>query len=256
MTQSLWQNLGHAFTDRVAIVTGGTDGIGRDIALQLALAGCHVWVCGRSREKGEKTAALCPSQIHFVPTDLTDSAACISFVKRVTDAHGAVDYLVNNAADDSRIAFEDVDDAAFEKQMAINLRPLFTITRAALPALKSSQGKAIVNLCTTNYMLGLVPFTLYNAGKSAIIGMTRSLARELGSDNIRVNTVSPGWIMTLKQLEKYCTPDDQKQLLHDQCLKRLMTPEDVTPTVMYLLSQLARGVTGQNIIVDGGKVMQ
>jgi NAD(P)-dependent dehydrogenase (short-subunit alcohol dehydrogenase family) len=105
-------------------------------------------------------------------------------------------------------------------------------------------------------MLGLEPFTLYNASKSGLVGFTRSLARELGPLGIRVNAVSPGWIMTEKQLREHVTEGDRRELLAAQSLKHLLTEAHVTPATLFLLSRSAAGITGQNLVVDGGKVMQ
>ena len=256
MNRSLFQQAAAAFDGRVALVTGGTSGIGRDIALALAREGVRVYVCGRDAERGRAVAAEAPGQVRFIYTDLADINQGLHLVRQVAEAHRHLDYLVNNAADDTRASFAEATQAQFDAQVNINLRPLFTVTQAALPLLQQGQGKAICNLVTTNYMLGLTPFTLYNATKSAIVGFSRSLAREVGTDGIRVNCVSPGWIMTAKQRQRYVTPDDERDLLRDQCLKRLMQPGDVTATVLFVLSTLAAGITGQNIVVDGGKVMQ
>jgi NAD(P)-dependent dehydrogenase (short-subunit alcohol dehydrogenase family) len=156
---------------------------------------------------------------------------------------------------DPRIELAAATVAQFDQLIAVNLRSYFIATQAALPLLKAGTGKAIVNICTTNYMLGLAPFTIYNASKSGIVGFTRSLARELGSFGIRANVLSPGWIMTEKQLREHVTEADKVALLEAQCLKFLLTEEHVTPATMFLLSSAARGITGQNLVVDGGKVM-
>lgn len=110
-------------------------------------------------------------------------------------------------------------------------------------------------LGTTNWMLGLAPFTLYAAAKSGLLGFTRALARELGPERIRVNMVSPGWIMTEKQLRLHVTAQDKQDLLRDQSLPFLLTEAQVTPPVLFLLSAGAEGITGQNLVVDGGKLM-
>ena len=114
---------------------------------------------------------------------------------------------------------------------------------------------SIVNIGTTNWMLGLAPFTLYGAAKSGLIGFTRSLARELGRELIRANMVSPGWIMTGRQLTEFVTEQDKADLLRDQALPYLLDESCVTPAVLFLLSASAKGITGQNLIVDGGKLM-
>lgn len=244
------------FRDSIALVTGGTDGIGLDIALGLVAQHATVYVCGRDTQKGFAAQEHAPGKIIFIQTDLTRTDACIALIDRIADEKGQLDYLVNNAANDTRVTFENATQNDFDAQINVNLRPMFTVTQAALPLLRKGHGKAICNLCTTNYMLGLVPFTLYNASKSGIIGFTRSLARELGPDGIRANVVSPGWVMTDKQLKQHVTAQDKVDLLRDQCIKQLLEPGDVTPAVLFLLSSLARGVTGQNLIVDHGKVMQ
>ena len=244
------------FRGKVAIITGGTAGLGLHLAQTLASFGAHTFVCGRDRSRGEAVANILGACGHYVACDLADAAQARAFVREAGAHTGAIDYLVNNAAIDPRIEFETATDADFDRLVAINLRPFFTVSQAALPYLRAGSGKAIVNICTTNYMLGLAPFTLYNASKSGSIGFTRSLARELGPDGIRVNCVSPGWIMTEKQLREHVTEQDRAELLEAQALKFLLTEEHVTPATLFLLSRAAAGVTGQNLIVDAGKVMQ
>jgi NAD(P)-dependent dehydrogenase (short-subunit alcohol dehydrogenase family) len=139
---------------------------------------------------------------------------------------------------------------------ALNLRPYLLVTRAFLDMLLAGKGKSVINIGTTNYMLGLEPFTVYNATKSGILGFTRSLARELGHVGIRVNMPSPGWIMTEKQLRKYVTEDDKKALLRDQSLGFLVEPQHVSPPLMFLLSFASCAISGQNLMVDRGRYMQ
>ncbi|MCC7146746.1 MAG: SDR family oxidoreductase [Phycisphaeraceae bacterium] len=242
------------FAGKVAVVTGGTDGLGKHLTQTLIGLGATVYFCARRVELGQALVAECGPQARFVACDLADPRQARDFITQAGQG-GAIDYLVNNAAIDPRIEFAQATDADFDRLMAINLRPFFSATHAALPYLKAGRGKAIVNICTTNYMLGLSPFTLYNASKSAVVGFTRSLARELGPLGIRANVLSPGWIMTDKQLRAHVTEEDKKQLLEAQALKFLLKEADVTPATLFLLSSAARGITGQNLVVDGGKVM-
>ena len=148
------------------------------------------------------------------------------------------------------------DAEAFDRFVALDLRAAYLATRAALDGLRAGEGRAVVNMGTTNWMLGLAPFTLYSSAKAGLLGFTRALARELGPEGIRVNMLSPGWIMTEKQLRCYVTEQDKQNLLRDQALPFLLRESDVTPVTMFLLSDAARAVTGQNLIVDAGKVMQ
>jgi len=243
------------FKGRVAVITGGSDGLGKDLARELISLGCRVFFCGRDPRKGAAAARALGKAATFIQADLADVSQAQSFIAQVRQQSKSIDYLVNNAAIDPRIEFHSATIAEFDRLLAINLRSYFVVAQAALPDLMSGKGKAILNICTTNYMLGLSPFTVYNASKSGIVGFARSLARELGPSGIRVNTLSPGWIMTTKQLREHVTEKDKKELLEAQCLKRLLTPADVTPAMVFLLSSVSCGITGQNLVVDAGKVM-
>jgi NAD(P)-dependent dehydrogenase (short-subunit alcohol dehydrogenase family) len=244
------------FAGRVALVTGGSDGLGRHLVTSLVALGADVFFCASTQAKGSALAKRLGPRAHFIRTDLRNPAAARSFVKRAAAFKGQIDFLVNNAAIDPRITFERASVREFDELIAVNLRPLFVVSQAALPALRRGKGRAIVNVATTNFLLGLSPFTLYNASKAGIVGFTRSLARELGPQGIRANTVSPGWIMTAKQLRKHVKPRDRVELLKAQALKFLLSEKHVTPLTLFLLSSSAAGITGQNVIVDGGKFMQ
>jgi D-xylose 1-dehydrogenase len=244
------------FRGKVAVVTGGTDGLGRHLVRTLIDFGTDVFFCGLKEPSGDALAAELGPRAHFVECDLQDPEQTRAFIQRAGQFNNSIDYLVNNAAIDPRLAFKDATVADFDRLMSINLRPFFVASQSALPFMETGSGKAIVNVSTTNYMLGLTPFTLYNAAKSGIVGFTRSLARELGPLGIRVNCVSPGWIMTEKQLREHVSEQDKKDLLQAQSLKFLLTEAQVTPLTLFLLSQASGGITGQNIVVDGGKVMQ
>jgi len=244
------------FAGRVAVVTGGSDGLGRHLVAALVGFGTHVFFCARNQAKGEAVAKALGPRAHFLPVDLADPAAARAFVARAAAFRGRIDYLVNNAAIDPRIEFERATVEDFDRLIAINLRPYFVVSQAALPGLLRGSGRAIVNVATTNYLLGLAPFTVYNASKSGGIGLTRSLARELGPRGIRVNAVSPGWIMTRKQLREHASSRDRTELIEAQALKFLLNEEHVTPLTLFLLSASAGGITGQNFVVDGGKFMQ
>lgn len=244
------------FAGRVAVVTGGSEGLGYDFCRGLCEAECETFFCARNAERGVAAARALGEHAHFVQADLADPAQILDFATQVAARAGHVDYLVNNVATDDRVAIDHLDAQTCDLLWQVNLRSCLLVTRAFLEPLRAGQGKSIVNLCTTNYLLGLTPFTLYNATKSGIIGFTRSLARELGPEGIRANTVSPGWVMTEKQLRKHVTPRDQDDLLQSQALKFLLKPEHITPVVLFLLSSAASAVTGQNLVVDAGKFMQ
>ncbi len=241
------------FAGRTALITGGTDGLGKHLCRTLIGFGADVFFCGRSSETGDPLAASWGERAHFVRCDLADPDDARAFVERAGGVGGKLDYLVNNAAIDPCKPFEQIDDAEIDRVLAIDLRSQLVVTRAALPYLRAGAGKAIVNVCTTNYLHGWPGATAYNAAKSGIVGFSRSLARELGGEGIRVNVVSPGWIMTSRQLAEKVTEPAKRDLIGDQCIKTLLTAQHVTPLTLFCLSAASAGMTGQNLVVDGGK---
>jgi NAD(P)-dependent dehydrogenase (short-subunit alcohol dehydrogenase family) len=244
------------FAGKVGVVTGGSEGIGFDFCRALCEAGCEVYFCSRHAEKGELAAKALGRHAHYYRTDLAVPSQIKAFAAYVREMAGRLDYLVNNAANDDRIKFDDLTVDECDRMWALNLRSFLLMSRACLDLLRTGEGKSIVNVCTTNYMFGLEPFTIYNATKSGILGFTRSLARELGKEGIRVNMISPGWIMTEKQLRKYVTEEDKQTLLRDQCVKHLIEAKHVSPVMLFLLSSAACAISGQNLVVDGGKYFQ
>ena len=243
------------FTDRIAVVTGGSSGIGAAIVRELCRRGAKVHFCSRHAD-GRRLADECGGKAVHTRCDLADPDALRTWIGGVTAREGRIDYLVNNVAYDGRTRLDEVTPEAFDQFIAVNLRAATLAAKAALPGLRQGDGKAIVSLGTTNWMLGLAPFSLYSAGKAGLVGLTRALARELGPEGIRANMVSPGWVMTEKQLELYVTEQDKSDLLRDQALPFLMEERHIVPPVLFLLSSQAAAITGQNLVVDCGKYMQ
>ena len=244
------------FSGKVAVVTGGSEGIGLDFSRSLCEAGCEVYFCSRNAEKGRLAAKALGAGAHYFQADLTAPEQIHAFAAHVRESAGRIDYLVNNAASDDRITFESLTVEECDRMWALNLRSFLLMSRACLELMRKGEGKSIVNICTTNYMFGFEPFTLYNATKSGILGFTRSLARELGKEGFRVNMISPGWIMTEKQLRKYVSDEDKAELIRDQCVKHLIEAKHVSPVLLFLLSTAACAMSGQNLVVDGGKYFQ
>lgn len=245
------------FRDKVAVITGGTDGLGEHLGLTLAAMGAHVFTCGRRAELGRRFERRAKGRGHYVRCDLRDVEQARAFVRAAGDFRGRIDYLVNNAAIDPNIPFGQMTLEQFMEVWEICLKSYVVVTKAALPYLKTGRGKAIVNMGTTNYMKGIEGMTAYNAAKSGIVGFTRSLARDLGRQlDVRVNMVSPGWTMTNRQMRDAIREPQRRYLFDSQALKKLMFPAHITPAVIFLLSQAAGGITGQNLVVDGGQIMQ
>lgn len=244
------------FAGKIALVTGGTNGLGRHLCQSLIQLGAEVFFCGRKGDLGRQLTTEWGPRAHFVQCELADATQTTAFVQQAGKFHGKIDYLVNNAAIDPVYDFADSKLEDFDRVVAINLRSYFLVSQTALPFIQVGEGKAIVNICTTNFMMGCANATVYNAAKSGIIGFSRSLARSLGPMGIRVNVVSPGWIMTERQLREKVQEQDKADLIKEQCVKQLLTEQHVTPATLFLLSKAAGGISGQNLVVDGGKVMQ
>src|SRR6202012_2778209 len=152
---------------------------------------------------------------------------------------GIIDILINNAANDERHATPDVTPEMFDERIAVNLRHSFFAAQAVLPGMQAKGGVVIVNFSSMSWIAGMGGMPIYTAAKSAMIGLTRSLARDYGPYNIRVNAIAPGWIKTERQLEKWLTPEGEAKLLEAQCLKRKLYPDDIARMVLFLASEEA-----------------
>ena len=179
---------------------------------------------------------------------LASSAGWHDLAKR----HGDIHVLINNAARDPRIALEDVTAKVWDDLIAGNIRAYFIACREASPHL--AKGASIVNFSSITFYTAPVNMSAYVATKAAAIGLTRSLARELGPRRIRVNTISPGWIMTERQLSDHVTPAVKRQIRREQCIPDLNQPDEVADVALFLASDASRAVTGQEILVDRGWV--
>jgi NAD(P)-dependent dehydrogenase (short-subunit alcohol dehydrogenase family) len=242
--------------DRVVLVTGGATGIGESIVTHFARQGSRVAFFDIQDEPARRlveslTAESCPSP-HYVHCDLTDIAALRRAVEEVLAALGTVDVLVNNAANDERHKTEDVTPEYWDNCIAVNLRPQFFMIQAVLPAMRRAGGGSIINMSSISWMVPSVGLPVYTTAKAAIVGLTRTLAHELGPEGIRVNAVLPGGIATERQKQLWYTPEYQAQILASQSLKRELVPDDVARLVLFLAAEDSSAITSQSYIVDGG----
>ena len=234
--------------DKRVLITGGGTGIGAGIVEAFARQGSDVTFFDITEDESKALAERVGAR--FEKVDLTDVAALRDRIAALT-AEGAVDVLVNNAANDDRHDIGDVDEAYWEDRINVNLKHLFFCSQAVIPAMRSNGGGVIVNLGSISWHLGLPQLTLYQTCKAAIEGLTRSLARDLGPDNIRVSCVIPGNVRTPRQMQWY-TPEAEAEIVAAQCLKGRLAPEDVAAMVLFLASDDARLVTGHEHFVDAG----
>jgi len=244
--------------DRVVLVTGGATGIGESIVTHFARQGSRVAFFDIQDEPAERlvealTAEGCvaPQYLHC---DLTDVAALKNRVAEFIAMWGTVDVLVNNAANDQRHAIEEVTPEYWDRSMAVNLRPQFFMIQAALPAMRKAGRGSIINMSSISWMIPSTGLPLYITAKAAIVGLTRTLAHELGPAGIRVNAVLPGAIATERQKQLWYTPEYKAEIMASQALKRDILPEDVARLVLFLASDDSSAITNQSYVVDGGWV--
>lgn len=237
---------------QVVIVTGGAGGIGEAITRAFHAQGCKVGVLDIDAARGERLQAELGDALRFVACDLTDIPALKAAIQAVRDAFGPIDILINNAAHDERHDTLEVTEAYWDGRMAVNLKHQFFAAQAVLPDMKASGQGSIVNLGSTSWVIGQGGMAAYTACKSAVLGLTRSLARDFGPFGIRVNAIAPGWIMTERQLELWVTPETEQDIYTNQCLKRRLVPDDIARVVVFMSSEEAGAITNQHHVVDGG----
>ena len=239
---------------RKVIVSGGASGIGEGIVEGFARQGAAVAFVDLMDEPGQALverladAAIPPL---FTRCDVTDIDAYPAVVTQLIDQLGGCDVLVNNAASDDRHTIGEVTSDYWDERMAVNLKHQFFAAQAVAPAMRTAGGGSIVNLGSISWHLSLPDLTIYQTAKAAIEGLTRSLARELGRDNIRVNAVIPGNVQTPRQMKWY-TPEGEAEIVAAQCLDGRIQPADIAAMVMFLASDDARFCTAHNYWVDGG----
>jgi 3-oxoacyl-[acyl-carrier protein] reductase len=240
-------------TGKNALVTGSTRGIGRAIAETLAKSGARVAIVGRDIEKAREAAAAVGSGAQGFACDVTDTAAVAKLVADVEAAFGSIDILVNNAGiarDNLVMRLKDEDWDAVQNS---NLRGAFAAIRAASRGMMKRRNGRIINISSIIGIIGNKGQANYAASKAGLIALTKSVAKELGSRNILVNAVAPGFIET--EMTAAMTPEAREGLGKQIALERLGSPQDVAATVAFLASDLSSYVTGQVLVVDGGMVM-
>ena len=232
------------------LVTGGASGIGAALVERFAGQGSRVALIDIDEDAGTALAARVAGTT-FVPRNLRDINALKTVVKRVETTLKGIDILLNNAASDDRHELDEITPEYWDERIATNLRHLFFAAQAAAPAMRAAGGGAIVNFGSISWHLGLPDLVVYQTAKAGIEGLTRSLARELGRDNIRVTTIVPGNVQTPRQAKWY-TPEGEKEIVSAQCLDGRIQPADVAALALFLASDDARMCTGHEYFVDAG----
>jgi NAD(P)-dependent dehydrogenase (short-subunit alcohol dehydrogenase family) len=241
----------HSLRGRSVIVTGGASGIGADIVRGFAAQGCIVGFLDRDAAAGKALAASL-DQVYFEACDVIDVPALKAAMAALMERTGGVDVLVNNVANDQRHVLEEVTAEYFDERVAINLRPHFFATQSVLASMRGRGGGAIVNMGSGSWKNKGTGLSVYATCKSAMLGFTRVLAREVGPDNIRVNCVVPGWVMTERQVALWLDEAGEHAMDLNHCIPGRIVGADIAHMVMFLAADTARMVTAQEFVVDAG----
>ncbi len=244
--------------NRVVIVTGGASGIGEAIVEEFARQQARVVFLDIQDDAAaslitriEGLALPTPAYYHC---DVTSVPRLQSTVAQIVDRFFAIDVLINNAGNDARHSIEEVTEDYWERAMAVNLKHQFFMAQAVIPAMRKAGRGSIINMSSISWIIPSTGLPVYVMAKAAIVGMTRTLAHELGKDNIRVNAVLPGAIHTEKQQRLWFTEAYKAQVLAAQSLKRMIQPEEVARLLLFLASDDSAAITNQSCVIDGGWV--
>jgi NAD(P)-dependent dehydrogenase (short-subunit alcohol dehydrogenase family) len=241
--------------DRVVFITGGGSGIGAAMVEAFVAQGSNVAFVDIAKDDSLRVVgrAVGPQKPLFIECDLTNLAALEAAMVETRQRLGPIAVLVNNAANDARRAFDDVTEADWDGTMAVNLKHQFFAAQIAARSMREIGGGSIVNLSSVVWMGGLPRLSVYSAAKAAVVGLTNSLARELGGDNIRVNCIAPGAVMTERQRRLWFTTDaDVAALVARQCLPRPIDPEAVANAALFLAADDSGMITKHCLVVDAG----
>jgi NAD(P)-dependent dehydrogenase (short-subunit alcohol dehydrogenase family) len=236
---------------RTVFVSGGASGIGAAFVRAFAEQDAKVAFVDIDDAAGRALADALGAGVRYLHCDVCDVAALRAAIADASDALGAIRVLVNNAARDDRRADADVTPEYWDEMLAVNLRHHFFAAQAVAPAMARAGGGAIINLGSVSWMRGRPGMSAYTTSKAAIMGLTRTLARALGGDGIRVNCIVPGAVATERQ-KQWFKPEQEREFLALQCLGFRVSESDVARTALFLASDEARAITGHSLVVDAG----
>ena len=241
-----------------ALVSGGASGIGASIVEHLCEQGVEVYFFDINKNEAKKTINKIKKKKFktpsFVECNIKNIKKYKSSILNIIKKQGPIDILVNNASNDQRHSLEKITEKYWDDRMAINLKHYLFAIQAVKKSMIKNKGGSIINLGSVSWVRGAVMFPAYSTAKAAIHGLTRSLARDLGKYNIRINSIAPGSIATERQSKLWLNPKFKKEILKNQALKKQLLPEDVSRMVLYLASEVSSGSTKQNFTVDAGLI--
>jgi len=243
--------------DKVVIITGGASGIGESIVENFLQQGAKVGFLDKEKDLGNSLVQKLNFYNHtalFKHCELTNISDLQRTIKEIQKELGPISVVVNNAANDERHDIDSVTPEFWDNRFHVNLRHFFFTIQSTYKDMKALGKGSVVNIGSFSWMLGQGGMPGYTTSKSAVAGLTRTLARDLGVYNIRVNCVVPGWIITERQKKLWLTPEEEKKQIERQCIKRMLEPNDIAKPVLFFASDQSSGCTAQNYVVDGGVV--
>ena len=244
--------------DKTVFITGGASGIGAGFVEGFAQQGSKVHFVSLPQEREIAHSLISGIEAkhapNFIACDIREVASLQAVIQTIITESGAINILINNAGRDTRHSINAYSAEEWDDALAINLRPHFFTAQAVAQAMKDSGGGSIINLGSNSALLGLAGYASYVTSKAGIIGLTKALARELGKDGIRVNALIPGWVMTERQKELWATPKAVAECLAEQSLKQTLSVQDIVQAALFLASDASTMMSGQMMIVDGGRV--
>ena len=241
--------------DRAVLITGGATGIGASLVEHFARAGSRVGFCDVDLSNGQRLAASLADSAHkpvFVPFDLTYADEIPAMVATARQRCGPISVLLNNAANDMRHSIEATTPESWDAGIAVNLKHQFFVAQAVVDDMKQLGGGSIVNFGSVSWKLKQGGMPVYTTSKAAVEGLTRSLARDLGPFNIRVNTLVPGWVMTERQLRLWFDAKGREEVARGQCIDKPVMPAHIAQMALFLASDDSAMCTAQNFVVDAG----
>lgn len=243
---------------KVVFITGGGTGIGAAIVESFLDQGSKVAFVDideiGSNKLIDKLKVEYRTEPLFIKCDITDVNALRRSITDVAHQLGDVEVLVNNAANDQRHKWQDVTPEYWDERMSVNLRPMFFAIQSVLPKMIAKKAGSIINMGSMSWKAKNGGMPAYTSAKAAIHGLTRGLARDVGKDNIRVNTIAPGWVMTERQLALWIDAEAEKEIDRQQCLAGRVMPVDLARMVLFLASDDAKMCSAQEFTVDAGWV--
>jgi NAD(P)-dependent dehydrogenase (short-subunit alcohol dehydrogenase family) len=241
---------------RSVFITGGGSGIGGCMTEAFARQGSRVAFVDFAESPSQALVRKIENaglpRPWYRKTDVTDVAALTASIRDAAKDLGDFQVLINNVANDDRHSLMDVTPEYYDARIAVNQRPAFFAIQSVVPGMKRLGGGSIINIGSNSYGAKGRNMPVYTTAKSSVIGLTRGLAAELGEHRIRINVITPGWVMTERQIEKWLDAEGEAEIKRNQVLPDKVRPEDVAPMALFLASDEARACSAQEYIVDAG----